>query len=98
MKEQLRVQSSIDEERKKNAERKMDKVQGREWDAQKDEADWNHPGRSFRGRGGRGGRGVRGGRGRGGFNNGRANRQDTIAKSPDPADPNDKAQVRGLLA
>ncbi|KAF8744050.1 WD40 repeat-like protein, partial [Rhizoctonia solani] len=106
-KEQLKVQASIDDERKKNAERKMQKLQGREWDAQKEEADWNHDrplrgrggfeGRGRGGRGGRGGgRGGRGGRG-GGFNDGRPGRQG--APSPEattPADPNDKTQFPDL--
>lgn len=99
--QQQKFQSSVDEERKNNAQRKMEKVQGREWDAQKEEADWNHPDKptrgraSFEGRGGRGGgRGGRG-RGRGGFNGGRPGRQDA-PKSPGPSDPNDKSQVRWI--
>ncbi|CAE6503513.1 unnamed protein product [Rhizoctonia solani] len=106
--EQQKVQSSIDVERKKNAQRKMEKLEGREWDARKEDADWNHADKPLRGRGGFEGRGRdnrgsgsggRGGRGRGRGRGGGPGRQGAPGpERPKPADPNDKAQFPDLPA
>ncbi|PIL23696.1 hypothetical protein GSI_13445 [Ganoderma sinense ZZ0214-1] len=40
---QKKVQESVDKAREQNARRKMDKIQGREWDSGKPTREWNKP-------------------------------------------------------
>ncbi|KAI1790714.1 hypothetical protein LXA43DRAFT_1014676 [Ganoderma leucocontextum] len=43
---QKKVQESVDQAREQNARRKMDKIQGREWDSGKPAREWNKPRRT----------------------------------------------------